>query len=58
MKRIRTVEHERGWGWIARHPVTGEEILPGFRWSSRAVARTVVLEARLLTAKTKGSDHE
>ena len=44
--RVRTVEHESGWGWIAREPNTGAEVLPGFRWASRSVARDVVQEAR------------
>lgn len=46
--RIRTVEHDPGYGWIARDPVTGEEIMPEFRWASRAVARTVVAETVML----------
>lgn len=49
-KRVRTVEYEPGWGWIARDPATGEEIIPDFRWASRDVARTVVLETKLLAA--------
>lgn len=49
MKRVRTVEYEPGWGWIARDPATGEEIIPNFRWASRSVARTVVLETKLLS---------
>jgi hypothetical protein len=44
--RVRTVEREPGWGWIARDPRTGAEISPGFRWSSRSVARDVVRHAR------------
>ena len=48
LKRIRTVEYDPGYGWIARDPNTGDEVLPDFRWSSRSVARTVVAEARLL----------
>ncbi|WP_149344770.1 hypothetical protein [Neorhizobium sp. P12A] len=52
MTRIKTVEYEEGFGWIARHPVTGEEIIPEFRWASRAIARTVVLESRMFTEPT------
>lgn len=44
--RIRTVEYDHGWGWIARNPYTGQEVLPDFRWTSRSVARAVVWEAR------------
>jgi hypothetical protein len=51
MTRDRTVEYEPGYGWIARYPETGEEIVPNFRWTSRSVARTVVAETRLLAAK-------
>jgi hypothetical protein len=48
MKRIRTVEYDPGWGWIARSPFTGEEIPePDFRWRTREVARTVVQEQRI-----------
>jgi hypothetical protein len=47
MKRIRTVEYDPGWGWIARNPYTGEEIIEDFVWCSRSVARAVVAEARL-----------
>jgi hypothetical protein len=46
-KRIRTVEYEPGWGWIARHPKSGEEVWPDFRWASRSVARAVVNQALL-----------
>lgn len=52
--RVRTVEFDHGWGWIARNPFTGEEIWPGFRWASRSVARTVVRECRLLHAIESG----
>lgn len=50
-KRVRTVEYDIGWGWIARNPFTGQ-VIPDddFRWSSRSVARSVVLECRLLQA--------
>lgn len=51
MKRIRTVEYDPGFGWIARDPVTGEEVLPNFRWNSRSVARSVALEAKLLSSR-------
>lgn len=57
MPRVKTVEYDRGWGWIARHPVTGEEIIPKFRWASRDVARAVVWEARLFLSTTKEPDH-
>jgi hypothetical protein len=45
----RTVEYEPGWGWIARNPWTGKEVIENFRWSSRSVARAVADEARLLS---------
>lgn len=48
-KRIKSVEHEEGWGWIARNPFTGEEIMKDFRWTSRSVARSVVAECRMMT---------
>jgi len=48
--RIRTVEHDPGWGWIARNPFTGCEISEDFRWASRSVARAVVLECRIFRA--------
>lgn len=49
-KRIRTVEHDPGYGWIARDPRTGNAIPDeDFRWNSRSVARTVVLEAKLFS---------
>jgi hypothetical protein len=54
MIRIRAVEHEAGWGWIARSPWTGKEIVEGFRWRTRDVARTVVEEDRLLNAPKGG----
>lgn len=47
---VRTVEHEPGWGWIARDPSTGAEILPNFRWTSRSVARGAVDQSRVLSA--------
>jgi hypothetical protein len=47
--RVRTVEYDPGWGWIARNPYTGRAIPDeDFRWRSRSVARSVVLECRLL----------
>jgi hypothetical protein len=48
MKRIRTVEYDPGWGWIARNPYTGEEVIKDFVWRSRSVARAVVAEAKLI----------
>lgn len=56
MMRVRTVEHEPGWGWIARNPYTGEEIWPDFRWASRSVARDVVRQARMFHKPTAGGD--
>lgn len=43
-KRVRTVEREPGWGWIARDPA-GYEVTPDFRWASREIARGVAREA-------------
>ena len=48
MKRVRTVEHETGWGWIARDPATGREVIPEFRWRTRSAARDVVAAQRAL----------
>lgn len=45
---VKTVEHDPGFGWIARNPFTGEEILTKFRWASRGVARAVVYECRVM----------
>lgn len=45
--RIRTVEYVPGWGWIARNPWTGKEVIEDFVWVSRSVARAVVDSARL-----------
>lgn len=58
--RVRTVEHDPGHGWIARDPATGLEVLPGFRWASRSVARAVVTEARAPAAQAaaKGEHDE
>jgi hypothetical protein len=50
-KRVRTVEYEPGYGWIARNPETGQEVIENFRWASRSVARTVVAETRLLSSR-------
>lgn len=48
-ERVCTVEHEPGWGWIARCPWSGFEIPePGFRWNSRSAARSVVDERRAM----------
>lgn len=55
--RVRTIEREPGWGWIARDPRTGVEVLPDFRWASRSAARDVVDTVRALNAaiaKTTG----
>lgn len=38
------VEHDPGWGWIARR-VDGAEVAPNFVWASRSVARAVAKEA-------------
>ena len=43
-KRIRTVEYDPGWGWVARDP-QGREVIPNFYWSSRAIARDVARDA-------------
>lgn len=52
--RFATVEYEPGWGWVARDPWTGFDIMePGFVWNSRYVARTVVDEARVLGPSPK-----
>lgn len=46
-RRVLTVEHDHGWGWIARDPRTGRGIPDDdFRWSSRSIARAVVRECR------------
>lgn len=48
-KRVRTVAYDPDWGWIARCPNSGEEIMEaGFRWRTRDVARTVVDEHVML----------
>lgn len=54
--RIRTVEYEPGWGWIARDPRTGKEVIHAFRWSSRAIARQVVSDCR--AARKQGAKHD
>jgi len=43
-KRIRAVEYDPGYGWIARGP-DGNEVIENFRWTSRSVARDVVRQA-------------
>ena len=43
-KRIRTVEYDPGWGWVARDP-QGREVIPDFYWSSHAIARDVARDA-------------
>lgn len=48
--RPRTVEYDPGWGWIARDPATGNEILPDHRWPSRKVAHDVVAATRMRAA--------
>jgi hypothetical protein len=55
--RVKTVEYDPGYGWIARCPWTGKEYPwpdDGFRWSSRSVARAVVNEARRLNKPRRG----
>ena len=52
--RVRTIEHDPGWGWIARNPFTGKAIFnDDWRWVSRSVARAVVTEARMFPPKKK-----
>ena len=48
-KRVRAVEYEPGWGWIARGP-DGKEVLADFRWRTRSAARDVATNARDLAA--------
>lgn len=43
-KRVRRVEHDPCGGWIARDKFGVEYMEPGWRWNSRSVAQTVVLE--------------
>lgn len=50
-QRVRRVEYEPGWGWIARR-ANGQEVIKDFRWASRSVARSVALEADLEEAKS------
>ncbi|MGW8203024.1 hypothetical protein ACWGM0_10810 [Sphingomonas bisphenolicum] len=38
------MEHDRGWGWIARR-ANGEEVVKDFVWSSRSVAKDVARQA-------------
>ena len=54
-KRIKTVEYDPGWGYIARNPRTGKEVIEEFRWRTRDVARAVVAAARLVS---NPDDHE
>jgi hypothetical protein len=54
-KRIKTVEYDPGWGYIARNPRTGKEVIEEFRWRTRDMARAVVAEARLVS---NPDDHE
>lgn len=54
MKRVKRVEYERGWGWIARRK-DGTEVWPDFRWSSRSVARAVVAETDMLERDDAGA---
>lgn len=49
--RIRTVEYEPGWGWIARDR-SGAEVIQNHRWPSRAIARSV---SRAAIAKAEGA---
>lgn len=44
VRGMRRIEYDPGWGWIARDQCGGEIGGKGFRWNSRAVARTVALE--------------
>lgn len=44
--RVKTVEYDPGWGWIARDPATGKDVLEDFVWRTRSVARSVVDQAR------------
>lgn len=55
--RIRTVEYEPGWGWIARNPWTGKEVIEDFVWRSRSVARAVVAEARMFDDPKRRKPH-
>jgi hypothetical protein len=41
------VSHEPGWGWIVTANDGTEVIEQGWRWSSRAVARTVKAECEM-----------
>lgn len=47
VRRVRRVEREDGWGWIARRR-DGTEVWPDFRWASRSVARAVAWEADMM----------
>ncbi len=45
VKGVRRVEYEPGWGWIACDQCGGRIGGDDFVWNSRAVARTVAMEA-------------
>lgn len=50
MPRIRTIEQDTAGGWIVRHPATGEQFYDkNWRWNSRAAARAVVAELRMIS---------
>lgn len=51
MKRVRRVEYDPGWRWIARDKFGLEYMETGFRWSSRSVARDVVEQDKALGDK-------
>lgn len=40
-QRVRRVEYDPGYGWIARDKF-GVEYMDDFRWASRSIARAVV----------------
>ena len=50
--RVKSVEYDPGWGWIARDPL-GAEVVPDFRWASRWVARAVAIEAKRTTTQAQ-----
>lgn len=51
---MRRVEHEPYEGWIARDRRGAEIGGEGFRWSSRSVARAVVLETDMIEDQRAG----
>lgn len=51
-KRVKRVEHERGWGWIARDR-HGDEVVKEFRWTSRSIARDVAYGPEIMEAAEK-----